>query len=568
MMASDFTRDDCLLGGRRVSYQTLRLDYRCNVCGGQVEVKWDPAAGGYRAACGRCGSVDFVHTARLERQRRQAVEVAGRLRYDRNLPKEVLRMIKDRPAPNRLVRAGVIRLGYRMFRCQCDELIRWRPGEIKCPKCGRVHRRVDARRTFPQQADHFVLRDAPEIQAYYSPGGEPVRELDVMLLFPDIERNFDASYQVWGGGILLCQGDGERVVRARPMKAVEKNGRLVVSQDAGEALVRNGKALRSFKWGDYEFAPDDPVPCPGSREIQGDGYLHCRSCGMSAMLKVAMAIPELFRFAYYQLATGSWRNYESILATLQRVRGDYPDPATGEMIIGTRPVNAVRYKLRLQKESTAYFDERTGMLKPVEKYFLQMEPYPKDMLRLLEAERRQAIGASAPRLLPPADDDFSLGPEEYPDLDGVEIEAPAPPPFAEIQRSEEEAEAPRLEDEEILEAEAVLFGETEPSMQPTAPDPVPEPASAPEPSALAWAAEMRREAEAGDRTPVGAGAVKGLIIGLARNVDGDQERVRRFLTALWGCEPEDMTVQMYRLTVHLGDALLDRILDIEAQVSV
>jgi len=590
MIASGFTRDGCLLGGRRVSYQTLQMDYRCNACGGQITMKWDPDAGGYRAACGRCGSVDFVHAAHLERQRRQATEVAGRFQYDKTFrhifPKEVLQMIKDRPAPNRLVRAGIIRLGYRMFRCQrCNERVRWQPGAATCPKCGHTQR-VDARWTYPQQADHFVLRDAPEIQAYYGPGGEPVRELDVMLLFPDIERNFDASYQVWGGGVLLCQGDGERVIRARPLKAVEKKGRLVVSQDTGEALVRDGKALRRFKWGDYEFAPGDPVLCPGSRGLQGEGYPHCRSCGMSAMLKVAMAVPELFRFAYYQLATGSWRNYENLLTTLQRVRGDYPDPATGEVIIGARPVNAVRYKLRLHAESTAYFDEQTGMLKPVEKYFLQMEPYPEDMLRLLEAERRRAIGAAAPRLLPPAED-FSLGPEEYPDLDGVEIEAPAPPPFAEVQR--DEAESPHiLDDEKVVDVEKVaesvtalfgdapLFDEQEPAEDELEADDE-QPASAPaeaftpepaEPALPAWVVAMREEAEAGDQTPVGAGAVKGLIIGLSRKVDGDQQRIRRFLTALWGREPEDMSAQMYRLTINLGDALLNRILDLEAQVSV
>lgn len=560
MIASDFTRDDCLLGGRRVSYQTLRLDYRCNVCGGRIEIKWDPDAG-YRAACGRCGSVDFVHTARFEREKRQYREAKDSLSH--SIAREV-RMIKDRPlSNNRLVRAGIIRLGYRMFRCQrCHEKIRWHPGPVACPKCGHVQD-VDARRTFPQQADHFVLRDAPEIQAYYGPSGELVRELDVMLLFPDIERNFDASYQVWGGGILLCQGDGERVIRARPLKVVQKNGRLVVSQDAGEALVRDGNALRAFKWGDHEFAPGDPVPCPGSRGIQGEGYPQCRGCGMSAMLKVAMAIPELFRFAYYQLATGSWRNYEGILATLQRVRGDYPDPATGEMIVGSRPVNAVRYKLRLQSEATAYYDERAGMLKPVEKYFLQMEPYPEDMLRLLEMERRQAIGGETPQLPPSAEEDFSLGPE-YPDLDNVDVEAPAPPPFAEIQRGDVDAAAVEVEEgelEPVAEATALLFGE-EPSQD--APSLVPASSSAgPKPEALAWINKMRREAKNGDQALVGAAAVKGLIMGLARKVDGDQERIRRFLTVLWGREPEEMSVQMYRQTVHLGDSLVERILELE-----
>jgi DNA-directed RNA polymerase subunit RPC12/RpoP len=77
MLANDFTRDDCQLGHRRVSYDTLRREYVCNECGGRLVVKF--TRDGNLIECGRCGSRDFVHQYEIARQKSDAVEVLAGL---------------------------------------------------------------------------------------------------------------------------------------------------------------------------------------------------------------------------------------------------------------------------------------------------------------------------------------------------------------------------------------------------------------------------------------------------------------------------------------------------------
>lgn len=80
MIATDFTHDDCLVGGKRRSYATLQREWRCNECGGRIGVQW--AEDGYYAACGRCKSRDFIHEYELERQQSEAAEVLAGLPAD------------------------------------------------------------------------------------------------------------------------------------------------------------------------------------------------------------------------------------------------------------------------------------------------------------------------------------------------------------------------------------------------------------------------------------------------------------------------------------------------------
>ena len=39
MLATDFTRDDCLVGKKRRTYKTLTLEWRC-VCDGTLTEQW------------------------------------------------------------------------------------------------------------------------------------------------------------------------------------------------------------------------------------------------------------------------------------------------------------------------------------------------------------------------------------------------------------------------------------------------------------------------------------------------------------------------------------------------
>lgn len=294
---------------------------------------------------------------------------------------------RDRSRPRRLVRLGVIRLGHKETK-------------TKKRRDGTTYE-VE----YPVQDDHFVLTDAPEIAEVY--GDEPT-ELDVLLPFPDIARNFDAFYTVWAGGVLVCKGDGEQVQYAAPFRAEEKNKRTRVYNAPGDTLVSDGQAQVAFSWNGQNFAPGDIVPCPGAT---ADLYPHCAACRISAILKVLMAKPELFRLGYYQVATGSKRNYDTILGTLELVSG-----------YGRLPLSGIQFKLRLVEESATYTEN--GQRKATKKHFLQLEPDP-DLTRRLYVQQAERLVGGEQQAAIPANVDAVTG-EVF-----DEAEEPAPPPFAE-----------------------------------------------------------------------------------------------------------------------------------------
>jgi len=301
--------------------------------------------------------------------------------------------LKDRKAKRgdnrRLLRLGIIRLGHK---------------ETKTYQGGKT---VE----YPVQDDHFVLRDAPEIAGGYGP--EP-KEIDVLFPFPDIARNFDAFYMVWAGGVPICKGDGEQVLSAWPhrveTKPVMRDGkqigeRVSVYNAPGDCLVDNGAALRAFDWNSAHFEEGDIVPCPGA---DADMYPHCRACKASGTLKVMIAHPDIFRFGYYQISTGSGRNYDHINDTLEAVF-----EAAGQ-------VSAIPFKLRVVSQSATYVQD--GQRKKTDKYFLQLEPPAEIMMAII---RRQRDGLMRPALAV-----GPLLPEEVEPFD-LDADETAPPPYAE-----------------------------------------------------------------------------------------------------------------------------------------
>lgn len=258
---------------------------------------------------------------------------------------------RDRTRQRRLVRLGVIRLGHK---------------ETKTKK-GRDGKSYTI--SYPVQDDHFVLTDAPEIASVY--GNEP-QELDVLLPFAELDRNFVSSYTVWAGGVLVCKGDGDRVDYAGPHRVEEKNGAIRVYNDTGDTLVSDGTAQVAFDWNGEHFESGDHVPCSGASK---DLYPHCAICKISSILKVMMADPRLFRMGYYQIATGSGRNYDTILGTLEALPGK---------------VNGIPFKLRLVKEQTTY--EEAGKRHKTEKWFLQLEPDPEITRELYSRHVSRMLG--------------------------------------------------------------------------------------------------------------------------------------------------------------------------------
>jgi len=258
------------------------------------------------------------------------------------------------------------------------------------------------------------------------------------LPFPDVYRNFDAAYTVWAGGVLVCRGDGEFVEYAAPFKVTKKqNGGVSVRNAAGDTLVSGGAAQVPFDWNGTSFEPGELVPCPGaSKEL----YPHCLACRMSAILKVMMADPRLFRLGYYQIATGSTRNYDTILGTLELI-----EDQAGK-------VNGIPFKLRMVKEPTTYRDN--GKRKKTEKWFLQLEPDPTFTRKLYSRTASNILA------LPPGDDGGDVSDEVH-EGQFVEAEDPAPPPFAEAGGPAEEPEPTqdKLVKVATEELDAVLVGD-------------------------------------------------------------------------------------------------------------
>ncbi|MEE9596427.1 MAG: hypothetical protein V3V96_06585 [Acidiferrobacterales bacterium] len=289
---------------------------------------------------------------------------------------------RDRDRPRRLNRLGIIRLGFKKTNAKGVE--------------------------FPVQAGHFVLTDAEEIAAHY--GDEP-RELDVMLPFADIQRNFDAAYTVWAGGVLVCRGDGEFVEYAQPHKVTtkKKEGRTwtSVKNAPGDTLVSRGMASGTFTWGNSTFNDGDHVPCPGQA---ADLYPHCRSCKVSAILKVMMSDPELFRFGYYQLGTGSGKNYDTILGTLEL------------MFEGVGRLSGIPFVLRLVEEATNYKDA-SGQSRKGKSWFLQLESDPEYTRKMLTMRADAALNVDQQVA--------RLSPGDYEEVG--DYEETAPPPIADVE---------------------------------------------------------------------------------------------------------------------------------------
>ena len=167
------------------------------------------------------------------------------------------------------------------------------------------------------------------------------------------------------------------------------------------------------------FRSGELVPCSGAGEPL---YPHCRACRLSGLLKVMMAHEELMRLGYYQIATGSGRNYDTINGTLEWVRD-----AIGK-------VSGIRYYLRLVEEPTTYVDN--GERKQTRKWFLQLEPVAEDLARMMQQQRQRALGVRAIGLL--ASPDTENGAE------WEEVEEEAPPPIAEDGGPAEEPEEDRV----------------------------------------------------------------------------------------------------------------------------
>ena len=66
MQATQFTRDDCYLGPRRVTYRKLQARYVCNTCGKRLTIRYGDK--GWHICCAACGGHDFVTESQFTNQ--------------------------------------------------------------------------------------------------------------------------------------------------------------------------------------------------------------------------------------------------------------------------------------------------------------------------------------------------------------------------------------------------------------------------------------------------------------------------------------------------------------------
>jgi len=80
MIATEFTRYDCQIGKKCISYKKLLRGYRCNICGGKI-VEFPPNGdvSEWHVACGKCHGVNFIHDYEMKRQELEAQEVVAGL---------------------------------------------------------------------------------------------------------------------------------------------------------------------------------------------------------------------------------------------------------------------------------------------------------------------------------------------------------------------------------------------------------------------------------------------------------------------------------------------------------
>lgn len=214
--------------------------------------------------------------------------------------------------------------------------------------------------------------------AFYAQKGiqeTEVREIEILFPFAERDRNFLASYQVWCGGSITCEGDGELVKRAEPLKATQNEGGYWnVRKEAGDTLVSNGMACRPFDWNGTHFEAGDHVPCSGSKEERL--YPHCRVCKLHSLVKVMMADPDLFRVGYYRVSTKSGNNYDAFDTMFDMMPPN---------------VQGIRFKLRLVQEPTSYKGD-DNKRHATKAWFLYIEPNKGDMHKIFARNAERQLG--------------------------------------------------------------------------------------------------------------------------------------------------------------------------------
>lgn len=148
----------------------------------------------------------------------------------------------------------------------------------KAPKI-RLGRKVPASggKERPVETDYFVLDEGlPNRRRIVELYGEEPKRLVVAFSTDDPEEACPYPLQWWGGGVLLCEGDGSGFTEGR--RVLDADGALVIGEDGAPKTTRH------------------PCPCNLSRGTKP-------KCGIKA--RIRFLIPEVSAVLPYEIATGS-----------------------------------------------------------------------------------------------------------------------------------------------------------------------------------------------------------------------------------------------------------------------
>jgi len=285
--------------------------------------------------------------------------------------------------------------------------------------------------TRPVKSDHFVMKDAPALVPVF---GEEPRELPIRFPFKDFNRNIDASYKLWAGGIPVCVGDGTDVQSALPFTVrVDDKGATRVYRAKGDRLVSNGLAACPFKWGEAAFEMGDVVPCSGASL---DLHPQCSACSPNIIIKIMINDVRCARWGYYQISTRSIRNYRHLKSVWASITDD------GKLDI---PMSVVPFRLKIVPGGTIYQGNDKSWNKG-ESFFLdlQVEPRIVEKLQASMDGRIVAMLEGRPYVMPTAQIAAvaSMGDPE------PEADEPAPPPWVEEQAQDDGPEEAQFEEVE------------------------------------------------------------------------------------------------------------------------
>ena len=185
-------------------------------------------------------------------------------------------------------------------------------------------------------------------------GNEPT-EINILIPFDEIDRNWEAWREAYVTGALIHRCDGENVVYA-------------INPSTGEIMVQNGLSVKTGQ----------PVPC-----IANAG------CKPSGRLRVI--VPELRRLAYLMVLTTSIHDIVNISAQLEGIKA-----MNGGQLRGIPLV------LRRRPKTISTPSGNNGKRARREKWLISIEADPK----WVSAKLLQIEAASYPALLAPADEDL------------------------------------------------------------------------------------------------------------------------------------------------------------------